>query len=124
MAINPNSMRPVEVARLINSTPLGFILAQARIYRDFNRVGFWIAASDNSRNINLLKYIAWLCDEKHTVRDVSGPRGYGPTRCRADAPGGTVPDRTRYRQSPAGRESGAQSGLQSQFSVVLRELLS
>jgi len=60
MAINPNSMRPVEVARLINSTPLGFILAQARIYRDFNRVGFRIAASDNSRNINLLKYIAWL----------------------------------------------------------------
>lgn len=98
MAINPNSMRPVEVARLINSTPLGFILAQARIYRDFNRVGFRIAASDNSRNINLLKYIAWLCDEKHTVRDVSGPRGYDDRR---DA------ERTRQaEQSLIGRDIG------------------
>ena len=62
--INPSSMRPVEVARLINSTELGFVLPQARIYRDFNRVGFRIAASDNSRNINLLKYIAWMFDQE------------------------------------------------------------
>lgn len=66
MAINPSSMRPVEVGRLINATPLGFVLSQARIYRDFNRVGFRIAASGNSRNINLLKYIAWIFDEAHT----------------------------------------------------------
>ena len=66
MAINPSSMRPVEIGRLINATALGFVLSQARVYRDFNRVGFRIAASDNSRNINLLKYIAWIFDEKHT----------------------------------------------------------
>ena len=60
MPINPSSMRPVEVGRLINSTAAGFVISQARVYRDFNRVGFRIAASDNSRNINLLKYIAWL----------------------------------------------------------------
>jgi len=98
MAINPNSMRPVEVARLINSTPLGFTLAQARIYRDFNRVGFRIAATDNSRNINLLKYIAWMCDEKHTVREPAGPRSYDERR---DA------ERTRQaEQSQAGRDIG------------------
>ncbi len=63
--INPSSMKPVDVGRLLNSTPLGSVLAQARIYRDFNQVGFRIAASDNSRNMNLLKYIAWVYDELH-----------------------------------------------------------
>lgn len=73
-------MRPVEVARLINSTELGFVLPQARIYRDFNRVGFRIAASDNSRNINLLKYIAWMFDQEHTQQDESTVRSYEERR--------------------------------------------
>ena len=76
--INPSSMRPVEIGRLLNSTEQGFVLADARVYRDFNRVGFRIAASDNSRNINLLKYIAWLFDEVHAepAETVSTARTY------------------------------------------------
>ena len=54
MPINPSNMRVVDVARLLNSTSQGFVLAQARLYRDFNRVGFRIAAAENARNINLL----------------------------------------------------------------------
>lgn len=69
MAINPSSMRVVDVGRLLNSTNLGSVMAQARIYRDFNSVGFRIAASDNPRNINLLKYIAWMFDKKHIPTD-------------------------------------------------------
>lgn len=100
MPINPSSMRPVEVGRLINSTAAGFVISQARVYRDFNRVGFRIAASDNSRNINLLKYIAWLCDEKHTepVEQPSQARSYDERR---DA------ERARNAaQSLAGRDIG------------------
>ena len=76
--LNPSSMKPVEIGRLLNSTNQGFVLADARIYRDFNRVGFKIAASDNNRNINLLKYIAWLFDEVHTepTESVSAARTY------------------------------------------------
>ena len=73
MAINPLKMRPTDVVRMVNSTPLGTVLHQARIYRDFNRVGFRIASSDDPRAINLLKYAAWLVDsrnepEVHTAR--------------------------------------------------------
>ena len=63
--INPSNMRVVDVARLLNSTSFGFVLAQARLYREFNRVGFRIGSSENPRNINLLKYIAWMFDRKH-----------------------------------------------------------
>ena len=33
MPINPSNMRVVDVARLLNSTSFGFVLAQARLYR-------------------------------------------------------------------------------------------
>lgn len=68
--INPLSMKPVEIGRLLNASPLGTVVSQPRIYRDFNRVGFRISAADNSRNINLLKYIAWLFDEVHAEPEV------------------------------------------------------
>jgi hypothetical protein len=97
--INPTSIRPVEAARLLNSTELGFVLPQARIYRDFNRVGFRIAAADNSRNINLVKYIAWLFDRKHAEPAENSSRSYDERR-----------DAERQRQaeqSLAGRDIGA-----------------
>ncbi len=80
MPINPSNMRVVDVARLLNSTSQGFVLPQARLYRDFNRVGFRIAAAENTRNINLLKYIAWAYDDKHSPHENSGPRSYDERR--------------------------------------------
>ena len=78
MPLTPTNMRVVDVARLLNSTSQGFVLAQARLYRQFNRVGFRIAATENTRNINLIKYIAWLCDERHTPAEelVSTAQGF------------------------------------------------
>jgi len=98
MPINPSNMRIVDVARLLNSTSQGFVLAQAHLYRDFNRVGFRIAATENTRNINLLKYIAWQYDRKHTPQNETGPRSYDERR-----------DAERIRQaeqSQAGRDIG------------------
>lgn len=98
MPINPSNMRVVDVARLLNSTSQGFVLAQARLYRDFNRVGFRIAAAENTRNINLLKYIAWAYDERHTPREVTGPRSYEDRRNAERA--------RQAEQSLAGRDIG------------------
>ena len=96
--INPSNMRVVDVARLLNSTSFGFVLAQARLYREFNRVGFRIGSSENPRNINLLKYIAWMFDRKHTPEETSGARSY-EDRCNAER------DR-QAEQSLAGRDIG------------------
>ena len=74
MAINPTHLRPTDLVRLLNATPLGLVITQAQIYRDFNRVGFRIAARNDPRSINLLRYAAWLVDcrnepEVHRSRD-------------------------------------------------------
>ena len=98
MPINPSNMRVVDVARLLNSTSFGFVLAQARLYREFNRVGFRIGSSENPRNINLLKYIAWMFDRKHTLEETSGARSYEERR-------NAERDR-QAEQSLAGRDIG------------------
>ena len=98
MSINPSNMRVVDVARLLNSTSFGFVLAQARLYREFNRVGFRIGSSENPRNINLLKYIAWMFDRKHTPAETSGARSYEDRR-------NAERDR-QAEQSLAGRDIG------------------
>ena len=69
MPLTPTNMRVVDVARLLNSTEQGFVLPQARLYRQVNRVGFRISAAENPRNINLLKYIAWMFDQKHSPQE-------------------------------------------------------
>ena len=96
--INPSNMRVVDVARLLNSTSFGFVLAQARLYREFNRVGFRIGSSENPRNINLLKYIAWMFDRKHTPEETAGARSYEDRR-------NAERDR-QAEQSLAGRDIG------------------
>ena len=98
MPINPSNMRVVDVARLLNSTSFGFVLAQARLYREFNRVGFRIGSSENPRNVNLLKYIAWMFDRKHTPEETSGARSYEDRR-------NAERDR-QAEQSLAGRDIG------------------
>ena len=98
MPINPSNMRVVDVARLLNSTSFGFVLAQARLYREFNRVGFRIGSSENPRNINLLKYIAWMVDRKHTPDETSAVRSYEDRR-------NAERDR-QAEQSLAGRDIG------------------
>ena len=98
MPINPSNIRVVDVARLLNSSNLGFVLPQARLYREFNRIGFRIGSSENPRNINLLKYIAWMFDRKHTPEETSGARSYEDRR-------NTERDR-QAEQSLAGRDIG------------------
>lgn len=98
MPINPSNIRVVDVARLLNSTSFGFVLPQARLYREFNRIGFRIGSSENPRNINLLKYIAWMFDRKHTPEETSGARSYEDRR-------NAERDR-QAEQSLAGRDIG------------------
>ena len=57
MAIDPHSLKPVEIARLLNSTPLGSVVEQSTVYRQQNRAGLRIG---NGNRIDLVRYVAWL----------------------------------------------------------------
>ena len=78
--LNPARMSAPEIARLLNSTRFGFVLPQNRVYRDFNRAGFRIAAADDSRSIHLVRYVAFLVDRHNAPEPVSGARSYEERR--------------------------------------------
>ena len=58
-------LRPSELTRLLNSTPLGEVLDDRRLYRHRSRAGYRIGSG---RRVDLLKYVAWLATERHEKR--------------------------------------------------------
>jgi hypothetical protein len=65
MALNINEMKATELVRLLNSTPLGFVINDREIYRQRDRAGFRISADSEHKTISLIKYLAWLVDVRH-----------------------------------------------------------
>lgn len=60
MATDPRKMKPGEVCRVLNSTPLGEVLDDRRLRQHRSRAGLRIG---DGSNIDLFRYAAWLVDE-------------------------------------------------------------
>ncbi len=59
--LDPRALRPAELARLLNSTPLGEVVGSHVIYRQRNRAGCRIGGG---QTIDLVCYVAWLARER------------------------------------------------------------
>ena len=70
MAIDPRQLKPGDLARLLNSTPLGAVIEERQLHRHRTRAGFRIG---DGRRVDLFKYVAWLADERHKPRPVKDP---------------------------------------------------
>lgn len=81
-AIDIRKLRPVDVCRLVNSTPLGTVLDERRLYRHRSRAGFRIG---DGRHIDLFRYAAWLVELRHTPRPEPPVDPYAQFRDRARA---------------------------------------
>lgn len=55
-------LRPSELTRLLNSTPLGTVISERQLYRYRERAGNQIG---EQRRIDLFKFTAWLVCERH-----------------------------------------------------------
>src|SRR5574344_1654438 len=67
--ITPSKMKPAEVVKLVNSTDFGTVISPAQVYRHFTEAGYRIASSEDSRQINFYRYVAWLVDRKNTPHE-------------------------------------------------------
>jgi len=95
MAIDPRKLRPSDLCRLLNSTPLGEAISERQLYRHRSRAGFRIG---DGKTVDLLRYVAWLVHERHAPK----PEADGD-------PYETLKDRARARNaalSLAGRDIG------------------
>jgi hypothetical protein len=68
--IDPRKLRPGELVRLLNSTPLCEVLSERQLLRHRTRAGFRIG---DGRTIDLYRYVAWLVHERHRPR--AAPEG-------------------------------------------------
>jgi hypothetical protein len=65
VAIDPRRLRPSELCRLLNSTPLGEVINERQLHRHRSRAGLRIG---DERHVDLLAYVAWLARERHKPR--------------------------------------------------------
>ena len=75
MKLDPRKLRPAELARLLNSTPLGEVVKSHVVYRHQNLAGYRIG---DGRRIDLVRYVAWLAVARHIPRP-AGPAGMPST---------------------------------------------
>jgi len=86
VAIDPRKLKPTDLVRLLNSTPLGEVINERQLHRHRARAGFRIG---DGRTLDLLRYAAWLrvtIDEvrnKKEASDSTGATGYDAHRERS-----------------------------------------
>ena len=79
--IDPRAMRPAEVVRVLNSTPLGPVISERQLYRHRMRAGLRIG---DGKTVDLLRYVAWLVLERHRPKpEPEGLTGYEAHKERA-----------------------------------------
>jgi hypothetical protein len=65
VATDPRKLRPAELCRLLNSTPLGEVIGDAQLRRQRSRAGMRIG---DARHIDLVRYVAWLIGVRHAPK--------------------------------------------------------
>jgi hypothetical protein len=60
--IDPRHLKPSELCRLLNSTPLGEVISERQLYRHRQRAGFRIG---DGKHVDLFRYVAWLVQVRH-----------------------------------------------------------
>ncbi len=82
MANDPRKLRPSELCRLLNSTPLGEVINERQLHRHRTRAGLRIG---DARHVDLLRYVAWLFAERHAPKPEPGGDPYERMKDRARA---------------------------------------
>ncbi len=82
MPVDPRRLRPSELCRLVNSTPLGTVLDERQLHRHRTRAGYRIG---DGRHVDLFRYAAWLVELRHTPRPEAEGDPYERLKQRAAA---------------------------------------
>lgn len=62
---SPRKLRPAELLRLINSTPLGAVLTERQFRAQRDAAGLRITSQGDPKSIDLLRYAGWLHALRH-----------------------------------------------------------
>src|SRR5262249_2827391 len=74
MATDPRRLRPSELCRLLNSTPLGEVIKSGQLKRHRISAGQHIG---DAKHVDLLRYTAWLVRTRHAPKQEQSARQGG-----------------------------------------------
>ncbi len=94
--IDPRKLKPTELTRLLNSTPLGEVINERHLRRHRTRAGFRIG---DGSTVDLFRYVAWLADLRHKPKEEEQANDYEIRKEAARARNAAL--------SKAGRDIGA-----------------
>jgi len=80
--MDPRRLRPSELARLLNSTPLGTVIDERQLYRHRTRAGYRIG---EGKHVDLFRYVAWLVELRHAPKPEPQADPYAGVKERARA---------------------------------------
>jgi hypothetical protein len=70
VTIDPRKLRPGELCRLLNSTPLGEVIRERQLKNHRTRAGLRIG---DGRHVDLVRYVAWLVQVRHAPKPEPTP---------------------------------------------------
>ena len=82
MAIDIRKLRPSDLCKLLNSTPLGEVINERQLHRHRMRAGYRLG---DGRHVDLFRYVAWLVELRHAPRPEAEGDPYGALKERARA---------------------------------------
>ena len=65
MALDPRNLKPFELARLLDSTPLGTVIEERQLHRHRTQAGYRIG---DGKRVDLFRYVAWLFEVRRTPK--------------------------------------------------------
>lgn len=79
---DPRKLRPSDLCRLLNSTPLGEVINERQLHRHRTRAGMRIG---DARHVDLVRYVGWLVQVRHSPRPEPDVDPYAALKDRARA---------------------------------------
>jgi len=92
--IDPRKLRPSELCRLLNSTPLGEVINESQLRRHRTRAGLRIG---DGRHVDLVRFVAWHVRERHAPKPAPDP-GLLTDEVLAEAAQGAAAHGSRWKQ--------------------------
>src|SRR5688572_28774935 len=75
-------LRPSALCRMLNSTPLGEVINERQLHRHRTQAGLRIG---DTRHVDLIRYVGWLAQRRHTPRVEPASDPYEQLKARARA---------------------------------------
>jgi hypothetical protein len=82
MATDPRRLKPSELCRLLNSTPLGEVISERQLYRHRSRAGMRVG---DGKHVDLVRYVAWLVSQRHAPKPEPAGDPYEELKTRSRA---------------------------------------